>query len=300
MKWEKIGRIFEINSNQEWMHSHAALPTIEKLVDDIFRVYFSPRDIHNRSHVAYFDININNPFNILNISCNPVLRPGEIGLFDDAGVLPNSIIIHEDKKIMYYTGWHLGVTIPFQTYCGIAVWNNKTQKFQRNGRVPIMDRTEDDPLSIGVCDVKLDGTKFKMWYESREKYNQDRDIFVIKYAESDDGIRWERKNVVCIAPMCSNESMMARPSVIIENGIYNMWYSYKINNKYKIGYAESNDGLEWSRMDEDVGITTSTHGWDSEEIEYPCVFDHNGDRYMLYNGNNYGKTGIGLAKLKYR
>ena len=30
-------------------------------------------------------------------------------------------------------------------------------------------------------------------------------------------------------------------------------------------------------------------GWDSEMIAYPFVFDHKGNRYMLYNGNSYGK-----------
>jgi len=28
------------------------------------------------------------------------------------------------------------------------------------------------------------------------------------------------------------------------------------------------------------------------------VFDHNDDRYMLYNGNTLGKDGIGLAVMK--
>ncbi len=32
-------------------------------------------------------------------------------------------------------------------------------------------------------------------------------------------------------------------------------------------------------------------------IEYAHVFDHAGTRYMLYNGNGYGKTGVGLATL---
>jgi len=32
-------------------------------------------------------------------------------------------------------------------------------------------------------------------------------------------------------------------------------------------------------------------------IEYPCVVDAGGRRVMLYNGNDYGRTGIGLAEL---
>ena len=60
---------------------------------------------------------------------------------------------------------------------------------------------------------------------------------------------------------------------------------------------KSVDGLTWIRLDSKVGINISTKGWDSEMIEYPFIFDHKGDRYMFYNGNGYGRTGIGLAKL---
>ncbi|MDR0233611.1 MAG: hypothetical protein LBI31_02235 [Zoogloeaceae bacterium] len=35
-----------------------------------------------------------------------------------------------------------------------------------------------------------------------------------------------------------------------------------------------------------------------EMIEYSIVFDHGRQRYMLYNGNGYGKTGFGLAVLE--
>jgi len=30
-------------------------------------------------------------------------------------------------------------------------------------------------------------------------------------------------------------------------------------------------------------------------VEYPCMIDYRGRRYMLYNGNDYGRTGVGLA-----
>ena len=75
-----------------------------------------------------------------------------------------------------------------------------------------------------------------------------------------------------------------------------MWYSYRGKN-YRIGYAESADGLHWTRKDSEAGITVSRSGWDSKMIEYPFVFDDNENRYLLYNGNDYGKTGIGLALL---
>ena len=68
---------------------------------------------------------------------------------------------------------------------------------------------------------------------------------------------------------------------------------------YRMGYAESQNGLNWERMDEKVGIDVSATGWDSEMIQYPYVFNHKNKKYMLYNGNDYGKEGAGLAVLEH-
>lgn len=118
----------------------------------------------------------------------------------------------------------------------------------------------------------------------------------IKYAESLNGIDWERKGIVCIDFKSNDEYAIARPCVLKEEGIYKMWYSYR-GESYRIGYAESKDGIQWERKDKEAGIDVSATGWDSEMICCPHVFEHNGEKYMLYNGNGYGKTGIGLAVL---
>jgi len=121
----------------------------------------------------------------------------------------------------------------------------------------------------------------------------------LKYAESEDGIHWERKGIVCIDFKYEGETRIARPCVIKEDGIYKMWYCYAIGSGgYRIGYAESEDGIRWERKDEEAGIDVSESGWDSEMICYPFVFEHKGRKYMLYNGNEYGKTGFGYAILE--
>ena len=50
-------------------------------------------------------------------------------------------------------------------------------------------------------------------------------------------------------------------------------------------------------MDDLVGIDRAEDGWDSVMIEYPFVYEHRGRKYMLYNGNGFGETGIGYAVL---
>jgi hypothetical protein len=84
-----------------------------------------------------------------------------------------------------------------------------------------------------------------------------------------------------------------------------MWYSYRRvdgyrtdpTKSYRLGYAESNDGITWTRKDSSVGITRSETGWDSEMICYSHVVDHGGRRYLFYNGNGFGQSGIGYAIL---
>ena len=81
-----------------------------------------------------------------------------------------------------------------------------------------------------------------------------------------------------------------------------MWFCSRATRDiatYRIRYAKSRDGVTWERKPvEFVGLDVSSSGWDSEMVCYPHVFDHKGKRYMLYNGNGYGRTGFGLAVLE--
>ena len=75
----------------------------------------------------------------------------------------------------------------------------------------------------------------------------------------------------------------------------NVNYRSDVNASYRIGYAESTDGLDWTRKDEATGIDRSPAGWDSEMMAYPYVVIHQNKRYLFYNGNGFGKSGFGYA-----
>jgi len=261
-------------------------------------VYFSCRDKHNRSHIGYVDVDIRPPLKVLAIADKPLLAPGEIGTFDDSGVSLSCIKVINGRKLLYYLGWNLGVTVPWRNAIGLAIYNEATQKFVRYSKAPIMDRHHVDPYSISYPFVLEDDGVYRMWYGSNLSWGprQEDMAHLIKYAESDDGVHWRREGRIALHFKDPSEYAMSRPFVIKENGLYKMWYSYR-GKVYRIGYAESLDGLIWERKDEQVGIDVSESGWDSETIEYPFPFDHQGERYMLYNGNGYGKTGFGLAVL---
>jgi hypothetical protein len=150
---------------------------------------------------------------------------------------------------------------------------------------------------------------WRMWYVATTAWTEvggrPEPVYEIRHAESDDGVAWRRDGEACIAPRSPTEAY-ARPWVQRSSGGYRMWYCYRQNldyrtdpaNSYRMGYAESGDGMRWVRKDEEVGIERSETGWDSQMIEYPSVYHHRGTTHLLYNGDGFGESGIGHAVLE--
>lgn len=302
MKWQKLGLIF----NPEILASKSLTCALEPIVEtldeslDIVRIYHAPRDEKRRSQLDYFDIDLKTPHQILKMSEQPLFKHGALGTFDDSGITPGCFSTINGKKVYYYTGWNLTQSVPFNNSIGVAAFDEKSGLFKRYGEGPIMTRTLHEPHSCASPFVMLENGLYRMWYASMDEWGmvdgQKRHKYNIKYAESKDGLNWTRNAHVAVNYENDEEYAFGRPFVLKEGGLYKMWYSVR-GKFYKIGYAESEDGLKWKRLDQQVGIDVSDSGWDSEMIEYPYIFDHKGERYMFYNGNGYGRTGIGLAKL---
>lgn len=285
------------------MRTFAMVPLADHIEEDIFRIYFSGRDDLNRSQIGYVDVNISDGIiSLLDYAKEPVLTIGELGTFDDNGVTPSWMVTADTKKYLYYIGWNAGSTTRMSLIAGLALSEDGGKTFTRNSRGPLLERTDREPYSIltGPCVLYTKG-QWKMWYVSGEGWiNRDLPTYNIKYAESVDGIHWDRAGHIAIE-LNENETALARPCVIKENDQYKMWFSYKDPEiGYRIGYAESADGKNWMRFDDESGMDPSESGWDSEMIEYSYVFTHKGLTYMLYNGNKYGIDGAGYAVCKSR
>ncbi|KTD69640.1 MULTISPECIES: hypothetical protein [Legionella] len=303
MKWEKLGHIFCADNHSDWMYSHAMIPIAEQIDNELYRIYFSCRDKYNRGHGAYVEIDMRNPTKILRVHDKPVLEPGELGCFDDSGALPNSIVMHEGKKLLYYTGINLGVTVKIRNSIGLAEWNDSTERFERRFFGPVIDRTRDFPHFVATPEVTYENGLFRAWFTSCIGWKQTSEgpkhFYRLEYAESKDGICWERDGTIAIDFKDEHEYALGVPRVLRDPLGYKMWFCARATKNcdtYRINYATSEDGRNWQRQDT-VELDVSASGWDSKMTCYPFVFDYNHERYMLYNGNDYGKTGFGIAVL---
>ena len=306
MNWEKKGLIIK-PGKFDWMLKYAQNPFQECRGGDTYRIFFAGRDKNNMSRGGFAELDINEPTNLRYITSTPILDLGELGCFDDCGAMPSTLVEFEDKQYLYYTGWTQHRRTPFSFFIGLAISCDDGQTFERYSKAPVLGRNNIDPYMTASPFVLIENNIWKMWYVSCTKWKALTETingvqkeflkhyYHIRYAESTDGIRWNPQGKVCI-DFRNDEYAIARPVILKEKGVYKMWYCFRGGNKsYRAGYAESSDGISWIRKDESVGIDVSIEGWDSQMICYPCVFNHNNTKYMLYNGNNYGETGCGYA-----
>lgn len=308
MKFIKKGLIYSVDKISSWAYTHTHKPTPLILNDSTIRVYFGTRDKNNHTRTTFIDLDASkiDNINVIYVHNKPILEPGETGCFDDCGANVSSVIYHNQLIYLYYIGWNPGVTVPTRNSIGLAISEDGGFTFNKPFKGPILDRNKNDPFYIGAVDIIKDGAIWKMWYTSGTKWVSLKGKleikYHIKYAESKNGIDWIRNNIDCVLPENEYEAC-ARPNVLFEKGLYKMFYSkrsiddFRIssNKSYRGGYAESRDGKKWKRLDHLFNIKPELNNWDSKAIAYPYVFKFNNKYIMLYNGNEFGKTGFGYA-----
>jgi hypothetical protein len=294
--WRKKGLLISPQKSLWWMQTHAMIPTVDHLGGDFYRVYFSGRDSENRSQIGFAVVRVCEEHLAVQEFCRePVLTNGELGCFDDNGVTPSCVVTVGEKKYFYYIGWNKGATVRMHLFGGLALSDDGGRTFYRYSQAPIIERCRVNPLLNTAPFVLKEGDLWRMYYVSGVQWiNKDLPRYNIQYAESEDGLNWVREGHVCINFSTPSENALARPCVLKESNVYKMWFAHK-GEAYRLGYAESTDGKHWERRDEHSGLSVSYNDFDSEMVEYACVFEHAGRKYMLYNGNNYGSDGIGWA-----
>ena len=312
MKWQKLGLIWAPTGEVDWAQTHATLPVVQTLPDDQWRVYVSCRDAHGKSRIGRLTLDVSELAagvlpRVLHFDPTPVLSLGEPGTFDDSGVMPSWLVQTDDELRLYYVGWNVLASVPYHVSIGLAVSTDGGATFQRRSQGPTMERSASEPFFVTTPCVIEENGLWRMWYASATGWRQINGkwepSYHVKYAESSDGLAWRPAGVSCID--AGEDCAVCRPCVFRDDDRYAMLYSYRLLSQYRtdpeqayrIGYAESVDGVHWRRMDGDAGVERSAAGWDGEMAEYCAVHQQGDQTYLLYNGNGFGQSGVGIARL---
>lgn len=298
--WKKLGQIYAPKASglHQKLISHAANPLPIHLDGNVYRVFFSGRDESHRSSVGAVDIDIIQR-KVVSEHYLPFFSHGPVGSFFADGVSIGNCYEVNSVRYMLFMGWQSPENGHWRGDIGRLIVTPELT-LELDTLEPFMGCDLIDPISLSYPWVQARKSGgFNMWYGSTFTWDAGNGemLHVIQHAFSDDGQHWRRTGLA-VPYELGRAQAFSRPTVVQnQEGFFEMWFSYRSGSgeKYRIGYATSDDGLTWTLKLDKTGITVSDSGWDSEMIEYPFVFDHAGDRYMLYNGNGYGRTGFGLA-----
>lgn len=315
-RWVKQGHLFNpaaITGRPGWMREFAQAPAT-LVMDRAVRVYFSCRpgpDANGQyvSHAAYVDLDRANLFTRVGLSAQPVMELGGLGMFDEFGTYPTSVVRNGDEVWAYYGGWTRCVSVPFDVAIGRAVSRDGGVTFEKQGRGPALGPSVDEPFVISGPKIRRFGSRWCLFYIAGVKWlataGRAEPVYRIRMATSDDGVSWRKVNRELLAPRLEADECQASPDVFEANGKFHMFFCYRFSldyrnrdRGYRIGYATSTDLEHWTRDDAKAGLDVSAEGWDSEMVSYPHVFALDGAIYMLYLGNQVGRSGFGLARLE--
>lgn len=318
MKWIKRGKIFDPiqhklpNNCLQFSQSPQAL-----VFDDFIRIYFSTRavdPVNNKylSHIAFVDMK-KNLQDIIRTSTDTVIPLGDLGCFDEHGIFPMSVMRHGNAVYGYTCGWNRRTSVSVDTAIGLAISHDNGLTFQRIGNGPVLAASLHEPYLVGDGFVKVINGIFHMWYifgTGWKKFSPesmpDR-TYKIGHATSKDGIEWTKEEARSIIPdRIGADESQALPTVISIGQRHHMFFCYRESfdfrqtkgRGYRIGHAWSDDLLNWTRDDKNPQLEGSPGEWDSDMQCYPHVFECDGKVFLLYNGNEFGRYGFGLAELE--
>jgi predicted GH43/DUF377 family glycosyl hydrolase len=308
MRWMKQGLGFVASGQAGWLNSHAQMP-VAHVRSDRLRIFFSTRPRAGVSLPAFVDVDLDDPSRVLGVATGPLLELGAPGSFDEHGIMPTMVVERGRDVLLYYTGWsRLAGKAPYNNSSGVAVSRDGGTTFERLFPGPILTRSPREPFSATLSWIAIgrDGL-WHMWYSTGVEWVQGDDrmepVYVICQAWSRDGIDWVRDGKP-IVPATDRFEAQSRPTILYRNGAWHMWFCHRGSKQfrdgeraYRMGYARSIDLRSWERDDRAAGIDLSETGWDSKMLAYPCVVETPAGVLMFYNGNGFGASGFGWARL---
>jgi len=314
-RWRKIGLLFDISkilNRPEWFFEYTQAPNVVDM-GDFLRIYFSTRGRRDTSgnYVSlstFVDLKSIEPLVIKEVSFDPILDLGEPGCFDEHGIYPISVLRETNRFLGVYGGWSRCESVPFDVAIGLAS-SVDGRKFSKHGTGPILAANEMEPFVIGSPKLRFFKDKYYLTYIAGREWTIENGrpeiYYKLRMASSENCIEWKRFDKDIIADRIGPREAQACGDIFEKNGNFHMWFCFRNHvdfrenriNSYRIGYARSENLIDWERMDIELGLDVSETGWDSQSVSYPNVFSFRDQIYMLYLGNHIGRNGFGIAKL---
>jgi hypothetical protein len=314
MKWEKLGKIFDPRDHAlaSDCKEFAQAPQVV-VFPEFVRVFFSTRERDAvgkfLSHVAFVDMDRSFE-RVLRVSSHQVIPLGARGTFDEHGIFPISPLRVGDRIYAYTTGWTRRVSVSTDSGIGLAISDDGGETFVRHGQGPVLSASLHEPFLVSDGFVIQHDGRFHMWYIYGQRWIRPSEsgapdrVYKIAHATSADGINWIKSQSEVIPDRIDVDECQALPTVTFHDGRFHMVFCYRHatdfrrnrERGYRLAHATSTDLIHWQRDDAPVLPMGTGDEWDADMQCYPHLVRVDRATYLLYNGNEFGRFGFGLAR----
>lgn len=288
------------SSNPEWLYNYAgatcAAPTS---IPGEYRIYITGRDNANRSIIGYAHWNVDQPGILYNFSEAPVLKLGAEGSFYESGTSYPNVFMYENECYLIFTGWIRGVTVPFYNNIGIARLCNKMGQFICESPFPLLPYSEDICLGTGSSCIKLNKGMYELYFTNFDSWFHADGKLYHKYSlrkqSSACPLRWTEKSRKLSTTLSNHIENICKPSFLDDVFLF-------------CGRARDSDySLYYGTMDATTNCVSNVNkvefgefseiGRDNLGQSYPTGISERGRKFIIYSGNDYGSTGLGMIEV---
>jgi len=219
---------------------------------------------------------------------NPVMSYGEYS-WDSKRVTQPSVIYDGGIYHMWYGAlddgnvWRIG----YATSPDGVTWTKRS--------TPVLQPQSGTFYADGINapSVIKSGDGYVMWFSGTSG-----SATTIGRAESSDGITWTSiQQVLAAADVAwvSGDEMVANPTILVKDGGYHMWFHGGTWDDMQIGYAHSDDGVNWIPYTAPVLENGTAGSWDDTAAWAPVVW-WSGEAYHMWY---VGKADPGWASVNH-
>jgi hypothetical protein len=283
MTWKRLSKIVAIQSS-----SYYAKPLLIPTHDG-YEIIFTDRDSNNCSFIKRGKFLIKNA--VGEITREKILyQKDQSNPLEANGVIASSFLIQDQEILLFCTAFHFDHKKNFLSSPFLLILDKKT--FVIKSKSALRLQNNDIPTGCGGA-LRENGINY-LTFESRFQKN-DTFSFELKLATSLDIQRWDVSKTFSIMPK-EDEQYLSSPIFLKHNNRFIIAYSLKKNGRYSILFTESNNLIDWNSISEMSFLPNPEVDWENEEVCYPFLWvNEKNEICMLYNGNKYGKSGLGMA-----
>lgn len=229
--------------------------------------------------------------NFVKYNNNPIISSLKYSAWYGSHTLNPYITLENSNYNLLFTAnsatsgrWNIGKA---SSSNGIDAWNISPD--------PIFEPSGSWEFDINFANILTDNQQFKLWYNTgTTTWLSGPDRFRIGYAISPLNYIWSRyPHVLFGGP---NTWDMGGPdrgfSIVYKDSLYHLWYAatnagnLADNPYWRIGYATSSDGINWTKHSNNPVIEKTTD-WELNNMMYPYVL-YEDEKFKMWYGTGSG------------